>query len=98
MTTSLFTAAEAADLSEAHGLIRAANDLLLGDPDAAEAGLLGLDLAAALDEMGIEPRWIAHPPAPAEAVARASELLTANRAVLPLGVAYLLTQLQARVR
>lgn len=94
----LLTATEAADLGEAYGLIRAANDLLLGDTGGVEAGLLGMDLAAAMDELGIEPRWIAHPPAPAQAVARAAELLTANRDVLPLGIAYLLTQLQARVR
>lgn len=98
MATVLLTATEAEDLAEAYGLIRAANDQLLGDTEQVEAGLLGLDLAAGLDELGVEPAWIAHPPAPVEAVARANTLLTRNRAVLPLGLAHLLTQLQARVR
>lgn len=98
MATVLLTATEAEDLGEAYGLIRAANDQMLGDTEQVEAGLLGLDLAAGLDELGVEPAWIAHPPTPVEAVARATTLLTRNRAVLPLGLAYLLTQLQARVR
>jgi glyoxylate carboligase len=94
----LLTADEAEDLAEAFGLIRAVNEQLLSDPAGVEAGLLGLDLEAALDGLGVQPAIIRRPSEVADAVSRAGELLHRRRAVVPVVVAHLLAQMKARVR
>ena len=76
-------------LSEAFGHIRVAtNELLVArnDAGALEMGLLALDLEAILEELDVEPVYIAPGLTASESLAAAAELLDRDRSHVPLGV------------
>ena len=88
-------------LSVAYGHIRVATRTLLDTPDptgdALNWGLLGLDIEAAFDGLGVSPAVDVPEAAPTVALAAASDVLETIRGSVPLGVVAMVTDLRRQV-